>query len=284
MPLLAGETLADRLGRVGRLALPDAVQVGRDVAAGLAAAHAVTLVHRDVKPNNIWLEALSEGSWRAVILDFGLARSSDGRDAVTPEGSVTGTPGYMSPEQARGDEVDGRADLFSLGCVLYEAVTGRRAFPGAQAVPVILAIADRNVVPPPPYEVEPTVPRELSDLIMRLLAKDRDMRFQSASAALAALEGRPSAGLKPASDLATSGPKERVGVRKSRSRLVTRIGINQRPVFACGAMVLVAIGICVWQPWRPDQKLLRGRELQGRPQEISPARGRLILRLQIRYG
>ena len=124
MPLVAGESLAQRLAAQGRLELKEILRIGMQAAAGLAAAHEQGLVHRDVKPANILLE---KGVERAVLTDFGLARAADDV-ALTRWGIIAGTPQYMSPEQARGEALDGRSDLFSLGCVLYEMATGVSPF------------------------------------------------------------------------------------------------------------------------------------------------------------
>src|SRR5258707_1314021 len=115
MPLLKGEPLDARLKRQGSLSMPETVRIGREVAAAPAAAHEAGLIHRDIKPANIWLE--DDG--RVKILDFGLARRVETNQPLTQEGEVLGTPAYMSPEQAWGDAVDFRSDLFSLGTVLY---------------------------------------------------------------------------------------------------------------------------------------------------------------------
>ncbi|MDW8263686.1 MAG: serine/threonine-protein kinase, partial [Phycisphaerales bacterium] len=122
MQMLLGETLERRLERDGRLPVAEAARIGREVALGLAAAHAKGIIHRDIKPANIWLEA---GTGRVKLLDFGLALP---RDSVhlTRSGFVIGTPAFMSPEQARGEPLDARSDLFSLGVVLYLATTGER--------------------------------------------------------------------------------------------------------------------------------------------------------------
>ena len=176
MPLLRGETLADRLKRDGHLTAAEALRVGREAALGLAAAHARGLVHRDVKPANIWLEA---GTGRVKVLDFGLARPDDPeRQHLTQTGTVMGTPAYMAPEQAAGDPVDHRADLFSLGCVLYEASTGTRPFVGTTVLAVLTKIATHT---PPPASTVADVPLALSDLIARLLAKRPAGRPQSAA-------------------------------------------------------------------------------------------------------
>ncbi|MCY2968009.1 MAG: serine/threonine-protein kinase, partial [Planctomycetota bacterium] len=124
MPLLTGESLAQRLASRGTLELEELLRIGMQAAEGLAAAHAQGLIHRDVKPANILLE---KGVERAVLTDFGLARAADDV-SMTRWGIIAGTPQYMSPEQARGDALDGRSDLFSLGCVLYEMATGVSPF------------------------------------------------------------------------------------------------------------------------------------------------------------
>ncbi|HQU46472.1 MAG TPA: protein kinase, partial [Pirellulales bacterium] len=124
MPYVRGPSLEKRLRGEGPLALEEILRVGMQVAAGLAAAHAQGLVHRDIKPANILLE---EGVERVRITDFGLARAIDDA-SLTRSGVIAGTPQYMSPEQARGEPVDHRTDLFSLGCVLYSACTGRSPF------------------------------------------------------------------------------------------------------------------------------------------------------------
>ncbi|HYH66525.1 MAG TPA: protein kinase [Urbifossiella sp.] len=181
MPLLAGETLDDRLHSGRPLAVADVLRIGREVAEGLAAAHAAGLVHRDIKPSNVWLERTPGGAFkRTRILDFGLARSATGADGLTASGAIVGTPAYMAPEQARGAAVDARADLFSLGCVLYRAAAGRRPFPGNDTFAVLTALATTE--PPAASEVNPAVPAGLSNLITRLLAKDPAGRPASARA------------------------------------------------------------------------------------------------------
>jgi serine/threonine protein kinase len=185
MQLLHGETLAQRLEREGRLPVAEVVRIGREVTEGLAAAHAKGLIHRDVKPGNIWLQA---GSGRVKVLDFGLARAADDATPLTQTGTVVGTPAYMAPEQARGEPVDARCDLFSLGCVLYQMATGELPFRGRNATALLHALAvDR---PRPPRQLNPDVPQALSDLVLRLLVKDpagRPASAQEVSAALAAI-------------------------------------------------------------------------------------------------
>jgi serine/threonine protein kinase len=188
MPFLKGEPLEDRLKREHRLSLAEVLKIGREMAAGLFAAHSKGLVHRDVKPANVWLETAPESlsktetrssKFRVKILDFGLARGS-GADQLnlTRDGTIVGTPAYMAPEQARGKTVDHRADLFSLGIVLYRMATGELPFKGADAVSQLLAVTSET--PPHPATLNPDLPPELADLIVRLLEKEADRRPASA--------------------------------------------------------------------------------------------------------
>ena len=175
MPLLHGEMLEDRLRRVGRLPVAEALRVGREVAEGLAVAHDHGIIHRDIKPGNIWLEAPSD---RAKILDFGLASGQDGDVQLTTPGAIMGTPAYMAPEQA-GGAVDHRADLFSLGCVLYRMLTGRTPFAGASTMEILRNIAVQQ--PKPPRELNPEIQAGLDQFLLRLLAKEREGRPVSAA-------------------------------------------------------------------------------------------------------
>ena len=167
MELLAGASLASYLHRKGRLTVAQALRVGHEAAAGLDAAHALGLVHRDIKPGNIWLEA---PRGRVKILDFGLAKSSDASiGSLTATGEVVGTPGFMSPEQARGKRLDARSDLFSLGTVLYLLTTGRLPFDGETTMAVLTALAVDE--PVPVRDLNPDVPEAFAAEIHRLLAK-----------------------------------------------------------------------------------------------------------------
>jgi urea transport system substrate-binding protein len=200
MQFLRGESLQDRLERKGRLPLGDALTIAKQTASGLADAQAIGLVHRDIKPANLWLESDGPGDAfkRVRILDFGLARR-DEDTRLTATGVVVGTPHFMAPEQAGGKTVDGRADLFSLGGVIYTMLTGELAFDGDSVMSVLMALATRDV--PPLAERCPDIPVELSALVTRLLARDPRDRPHSAAAVVAELEAiqaqLPNPGLVP---------------------------------------------------------------------------------------
>ena len=186
MPFLRGESLADRLRREGKLAPAEAVRIARTVALGLQAAHDQGLIHRDVKPANVWLEEAGTGTPRLKLLDFGLVRITTPGTPQTSAGILLGTPGYMAPEQLHGGTTDVRTDLFGLGCVLYRMLTGREAFTGAYPVALLLAV--EREAPPAPHQIDPAIPRRLSDLVQCLLAKAPQDRPQSAAAVIRALD------------------------------------------------------------------------------------------------
>ena len=190
MEFLEGESLDDRLKREGKLPLADVLRIGREMADGLAAAHERGLIHRDIKPANVWLEASlarKGGESRVKILDFGLARAATGEAHLTQPGAIVGTPAYMSPEQGQGKNVDPRSDLFSLGCVLYRMATGAAPFRGTDMISTLMAVATEN--PTPPVVLDPALPQELSDLVMKLLEKDVAQRLGSANEAVEILHG-----------------------------------------------------------------------------------------------
>jgi hypothetical protein len=183
MQYVAGESLQERLDRAGPLGVEEAVRIGLQTAQGLAAAHAQGLIHRDIKPANLLLE---NGVARVKITDFGLARTAD--DAgLTRDGVVAGTPEYMAPEQARGEPVDPRADLYSLGAVLYACCTGKPPFRGSTVLAVLRRVSDE--APARIRALKPGMPVWLEALIARLMAKDPGQRFRNAAEVAALLEG-----------------------------------------------------------------------------------------------
>ncbi len=183
MPFVRGASLQKRIDAQGPLPLKDTLRIGAQIAAGLAAAHEQGLVHRDIKPANILLE---EGVERVTITDFGLARAVDDA-SMTCSGVIAGTPQYMSPEQARGEPIDARSDLFSIGSVLYAMCTGRSPFRAETTYGVLHRIA--NDKPTSVCEVNTDVPDWLGHVIDRLMAKRPDDRFESAAQVAELLEG-----------------------------------------------------------------------------------------------
>jgi serine/threonine protein kinase/WD40 repeat protein len=184
MEFLRGEPLDVRLERERRLPILEVVRIGKEIAEGLAAAHERGLVHRDIKPGNIWLEA-NHGD-RAKILDFGLARSLADPTHLTRSGMVLGTPAYMAPEQADGQQVGHRGDLFSLGGVLYRMLTGALPFPGETNMAILKALASQEPLPLAHWRGD--VPGPLADLVMHLLQKDPGRRPASAAAVAESLQ------------------------------------------------------------------------------------------------
>jgi len=183
MPFVEGESLRDRLNREPQLPVEEAVRIAREVATALSHAHGHNLVHRDIKPENI---LLSGGE--AVVADFGIARAivAAGADKLTDTGLAVGTPGYMSPEQATGaDHLDGRSDVYSLGCVLYEMLVGHPPFLGTTAQEV-LARHSLDAVPPL-RTIRPELPPALERAVVKALAKSPADRFATATAFIEAL-------------------------------------------------------------------------------------------------
>jgi Protein kinase domain len=214
MQCVSGMSLQQRLDRDGPLALHEILRIGMQTAAGLAAAHAQGLIHRDIKPANILLE---NGVERVKITDFGLARAAaDASDSQTA--IVAGTPQYMAPEQARGEALDCRTDLFSLGSVLYAMCTGRAPYRASNSIAVLKRVCDD--APSPICDSNVDVPEWLVELIEKLQAKDRGDRYQSA-AEVATLLGQRLAQLQnstPLPPLATPKPAPaRPAVRRWRT-------------------------------------------------------------------
>ncbi len=172
MEYLDGRTLKELLVRNGPTPIPIAIDYARQILGALSFAHRNGIVHRDIKPHNI----VVGGDGRLKVTDFGIARS--GASQMTEAGSIVGTAQYLSPEQARGAPVDPRSDLYSLGIVLYEMLTGNVPFTGD--TPVEIAMKHLSQVPEPPSELRPDVPHALDAVVMRALAKDPDQRYGSA--------------------------------------------------------------------------------------------------------
>ena len=239
MEYLDGETLASRLAK-GRPPLELTLRYASEVADALDAAHRRGVVHRDLKPGNIFLTKHGESK----VLDFGLAKLEEDDDAVetrsagatsaevlTTPGVAMGTIAYMSPEQARGEELDARTDIFSLGAVLYEMATGRMAFPGKTSAVVFKAILDHT--PPPPSELALSLPAKLDQILEKALEKDRNLRYQSAADLRADL-----------SRLTRDTESGKSAVAPTRTVKAPR---KNAWIAAIAALLLIAIGFGLWK-------------------------------------
>jgi serine/threonine-protein kinase len=187
MEYVEGTPLDEVIRRRGALPLPVTLTVGRQLCRALEVAHAQGIVHRDIKPPNLVVDA--QGFLK--VMDFGIARLMEGRQApaspgLTAAGSVIGTPEYMAPEQLLGQAVDGRADLYAAGIVMYECATGRRLFTGDSFATVLMKQVHDS--PPDPRSVVPGLPEDVVAVLLKALAKEPDQRWQSAAELLHALE------------------------------------------------------------------------------------------------
>jgi len=180
MEYVSGEDLKSTIRRMGALTVGKAIFIAQQVCKGLAEAHHLGVVHRDLKPQNIMIDR--EGNAR--IMDFGIARSLEAK-GITDAGVMIGTPEYMSAEQVEGKEVDGRSDIYSLGVILYEMVTGRVPFEGD--TPLSIALKHKTEAAPDPREVNAQIPEDLSSLILKCMEKDKGKRYQGAEEVLSEL-------------------------------------------------------------------------------------------------
>jgi serine/threonine-protein kinase len=239
MALIVGQSLEQRIARTGPLLLPEILRIGMQTASGLAAAHAQGLVHRDIKPANIMLE---NGIERVKITDFGLARAVDDA-SLSQSGSVAGTPQYMAPEQARGEAVDQRADLFSLGSTLYAMCTGQAPFRGDGALAVLRQVCD--VEPVPIRARNPDIPAWLEGVIRKLHAKDPASRFQSAAEVAELLERCLAHVQQP-----TRHPLPPLADALGRQLDPHSPPRSRRPrwfaVATCAAALVVGVGVALW--------------------------------------
>ena len=252
MELIEGETLKDRLNS-GPLGLPVLLEIGIQLADALEAAHERGIVHRDIKPGNVLLTRRGN----AKLLDFGLAKRAPeapagagsgaslmptaiGEQHLTSPGTAIGTVAYMSPEQARGQELDARTDLFSFGAVLYEMATGRQPFAGNTSAVIFDAILNR--APAPPLRVNPDLPPELERIVNTALEKDPDLRYQTASELKTDLKR-----LKRDSESGRTGAAPALPPPAPRKRLGKWIGL------AAALLLLAAAGV-LWPRWRPTPR------------------------------
>lgn len=183
MELLEGQSLDSLLLEVARVPIHQTLRIGREIATALHSAHSKGLIHRDIKPENVWLEVPNA---RVKLLDFGLARPRTMNTRLTSTGVIMGTPAFMSPEQALAEEVDERADLFSLGSLLYLLASGRQAFHGDSITAILVALIEQ--IPKPPSQYHPSIPKALDDLILHLLEKRAADRPQTAKEVIERIE------------------------------------------------------------------------------------------------
>jgi tRNA A-37 threonylcarbamoyl transferase component Bud32 len=259
MEYVQSETLATLIKAHGALPPDRALEIVRQVCLALEHAHTHGVVHRDIKPANI----LFGNTGEVKVADFGIARI-EGQD-LTLTGACLGTPSYMSPEQIRGRAVDGRSDLFSLGAVLYEALSGERPFPGQDAIAVIHSIVHDE--PAPLHERNPRVHPALSAAVGRALAKDRKQRYPTARAFADAL-GAAAAASRP--DAPAVAPRRgwAAGPLMTRRRRLALIGV-------CGVVVATAAGLAAWRHLAPARtaEVRVAPALPAASETSRPARG-----------
>ena len=242
MEFVAGEDLKKLIRKTDRLGAGRAVSIAKQVSEGLAEAHHLGVVHRDLKPQNIMVD--EDGNAR--IMDFGIARSLRGK-GITGAGVMIGTPEYMSPEQVDGKEVDQRSDIYSLGVILFEMVTGRVPFEGE--TPFTIGVKHKSERPRNPREINAQVPEDLSRLILKCLEKDKEKRYQSADELRVGLEDIE-ASLPTAEHVPGRSPSR---IKSRTSREIT-VKFNPRRLLIPAAVAGLAIAVVFfWHPWfKPD--------------------------------
>ena len=272
MELLRGESLADRLSKRGRLPTNTALALMGHVASALTKAHEVNVVHRDLKPDNIFIvpDDAVPGGARSKVLDFGIAKLMDaGEGTETRTGAIIGTPAYMSPEQCEGARtVDHRADIYSLGCILYHALSGAPPFVYDGVGRVISA--HMNDSPAPLRERAPGVGSELAQFVHRMLEKSPDARPQSMTDVVVALARLQSCVQQPSSDdaaLRETLPREQgAAIAQPAAALTRRDSGRQRWLALAAGGVALALAVFAWQILRKsDDQAVRGIDIDDPP-------------------
>ncbi len=249
MEMLKGKTLAAWIAERGQFDVQEVLKLAGEVAAGLSAAHACGIIHRDVKPANIWIEA---PSGRAKILDFGLALAGAGVDRFSRRGSVIGTPGYLAPEQARNEPLDDRTDLYSLGVVLYQMSAAKLPLISDSVPGQLIKIISHQ--PKPLRDLNPDVPQPLADLIHQLLAKEPRDRPRSASELeqqVLAVADLCRSESQVALQIVTASPT--TPAKKSTPPSATASSIKRWLPWVLSAASLIATVAVVWQFVKPKR-------------------------------
>ena len=257
MEFVPGEDLKSTLKRVGHLSIGKTVFIASQVCEGLAEAHHFGVVHRDLKPQNIMLD--KEGNAR--IMDFGIARSLKGK-GVTTEGMIIGTPSYMSPEQVEAAKVDQRSDIYSLGVILYEMMTGVVPFDGE--TPLSIALKHKTEKPRNPRELNEQIPDELNRVVLRCMEKNREDRYQSVKELLSELSTIEK-GI-PTTDVTQPEKKPTVPVKISRKFRIKKILI---PASVVIAIALLAITVLRFTPLLEILGVSSSPTLLSRTEEIA---------------
>jgi len=232
MEYVSGGDLKSFSKRSGQLTIGKAIAITKQICEGLSEAHKLDLVHRDLKPNNIMID--KDGNVR--IMDFGIARSLKTK-SMTGQGVMIGTPEYMSPEQVEGKEVDQRSDIYSLGIILYEMVTGELPFSGDSAFSI--GIKQKSESPPDPKQFNPRITEDLNRIILKCLAKDKEQRFQSGADICTELirieEGLPTT------------QKTSMGKKSLTSKEITvQLSVKKLLLPAVGLIILILTGFLLW--------------------------------------
>ena len=255
MEYVSGEDLKSTILRLGQISMGKALIIAKQICSGLAAAHQLGTVHRDLKPHNIMIDRA--GNVR--IMDFGIARSAKSR-GLTEDGAIIGTPEYMSPEQALGDEVDIRSDIYSLGVVLFELVTGKVPFEGSTAVSV--AMKQKTELPPEPMSINDQIPEEFNHLILKCLEKEPKKRYQSVDEVLEEII-RIERGF-PTTD---SVRPERRTSKVIPGRKIPKFLVPGALVLAVAILVM---GLLYFKPWQSSPGVLD--EGKGEAQKVQPVK------------
>ncbi len=247
MEYVSGENLKSLIRRIGQVSPGKAIFIARQIGEGLAEAHRAGVIHRDLKPQNIMID--QEGNVR--IMDFGIARSFRLK-GVTEAGTMLGTPEYMSPEQVGGKDIDHQTDIYSLGIILYEMLTGRTPFEGD--TPLSVAVKQKTERPPDPRKLNAQIPESISRLILRCLEKERRSRFKNAEELVAELKRIED--LLPKTDRVVPEKKTRI------SREITvKFSLRKLLFPAIAAIAVVVVALTVGRPWLSKKSipLVRGK-------------------------